>query len=102
MSEKITPKTFPKFTPNPLSVGMPAYLKDPKNYKKIQKALLETLSGKHTHSEMQSWASCVTCQKKARDLKEMMKGIGFRNFNQYLYWKKTMDIIINKKRDPIR
>ena len=101
----MTPKEaqkLPKFIPNSFSIGMAPHLKDPANYKKIQKALLNTLAGQHSHSEMAHWAVCKTCQSKTRDLKEMMKGLGFRSYGQYLFWKKTMEMVINPRRNPIR
>ena len=101
----MTPKEaqkLPRFTPNSFSIGMAPHLKDPKNYKKIQRALLDTLAGQHSHSEMAHWAVCKTCQSKAVNLKIMMKGLGFRSYGQYLYWKKTMEMILYPKRFPIR
>ena len=95
-------RNLPKYTPNPLFVGMPAYLKDPANFNKIQKALLETLATKHSHGEMTEWNKCLGCQIKFRNHAQLMRKLGFKSGKQYREWKKIMDIIINKKRNPLR
>lgn len=102
MSEKITPKTFPKYIPNLLLKDLPEFLKDPLNYNKIQKALLNTLAGQHSHSEMVTWANCINCQNKMRNHAELMRKFGFKTPQQYMAWKKIIASMINKKRASIR
>ena len=84
-----------------ITKDLPAYLKDPKNYFKIQRALLDTLKGKHSHSEVQSMANCTECTRKYLELREMKKKLGFKNPAQYFAWKKIMEIMIFDRKDPI-
>lgn len=68
--------------------GLPEYLKDPANYMKVKKALLETLASKHSHGEMSEWANCVQCQSKMHDHGMMMRSLGFTSAQQYMAWDK--------------
>ena len=95
----ITPSTFPKYTPNPLLIGLPAYLKESKNYDKIRRVILDAGATRHSHSEMLDWSACKTCQRKQWDRKETMKRLGFRSGVQYLEWRKVQEEI--KKRRGI-
>ena len=95
-------KNLPKFTPSPVLKGLPEYLKDPINYYKIRKKLLDALAGQHSHSEMQNWANCLTCSNKMVNFRETVKKLGFISPAQFMAWQKTMDLIINPRRVPIR
>ena len=68
--------------------SMPPHLKDPKNFEKIQRALLDTLAGRHSHAEVFDWAKCKTCMGKRRDHALMMRKLGFTSGAMYLVWKK--------------
>jgi hypothetical protein len=102
MIDNNQPKVFPKYTPNPLLRGLPQYLKDPKNYKKIQKTTINALAGTHSHGEIMEWAECFVCQKRFAERSGVMKKLGFQSPAQYLEWSKVMRIMINPKRVPIR
>lgn len=93
---KVTKETFPTYKPNPLLAGLPEYLKDPDNYPKVRKALLETLATTHSHSDILEWGSCVPCQRKLRDHAEMVRKFGFKSPAQYMEWQKVHETI--KKR----
>jgi|CXWL01.1.fsa_nt_gi hypothetical protein len=75
-------------TPKPnILTGLPAYLKDPGVYKKIQKASYEILGSICGHSEMSEWAMCVKCQKKGKDHADYLRKLGFTSPAQYYAWK---------------
>lgn len=93
-SLKQTPKV------HPLLAKMPKHLKDPGNYEKIQRALLETLASKHSHGEMAEWARCIPCQRKVEDHRNMMVGLGFDSPAHYRIWKKIHETI--RTRVPLR
>src|SRR3990167_7862683 len=101
MSEAPNPALFPKYTPNPIFNGLPVYLKDPKNYEKIQRALLDTLAGTHSHGEIETWANCLHCQIKLKNHGEMMRKLGFKSGKQYYAWKRVMHAMTSKGRDPL-
>jgi hypothetical protein len=94
-------RKLPKYTPNPIFADLPAKLKDPRNYEKVQRRLLETLATTHSHTDVEEWGRCFDCQKKVIDHKNMMQQLGFTSPAQYMAWKKTMDVIINHKRNPL-
>lgn len=88
MSE-IKPDTFPKQTANPILAGLPEHLKDPENYEKIRRALLETLASPHSHSDILAWYDCKNCKSKIRDHRLMMQKLGFQSPAQYMEWQKV-------------
>jgi two-component SAPR family response regulator len=96
MPEDITPDTFPKYQPNPLTVNLPDYVKDPANYEKIRKALLDCLATKHSHSDAEEWSKCTECMRQVEEHKLMMKKFGFTSPQQYKAWQKTHETIKKK------
>lgn len=100
----IKPDISLKKLPNPLLVGLPKHLKDPENYIKVQKALLETLAGRHSHGELIEWGNCITCQSKLEEHGLLMKRLGFKSPAQYMEWQKVMRIVLkmNTRRDKLK
>ena len=95
--------TFPKARGNPIFANLPVHLKDPKNFKKIQKLLVKELRVcKKSHSEISEYAMCVTCQRAFRNKGMAMKKLGFASAAQYMAWVKVHTKIedINKVRLP--
>lgn len=84
---------------SPTLAGLPEYLKDPKNYIKVQKALLETMSCSKSHSDPSEMFHCKQCTENMIKRRELMKKFGFKSPAQYLDWKKTHEEI--KKRMPL-
>lgn len=78
---------------HPLIAILPAYLKDPANYEKIQKVIFESFAGKHSHEEVIDWASCADCQKRFANRSFVLKKLGFKNPAQYMIWKKIHEHI---------
>lgn len=68
---------------------LPPYLKDPKNYMKIERALLECLSCRKAHSEPLEVANCKTCQTNLQKRRVMMGKFGFKSIEQFMAWRKT-------------
>lgn len=81
------PKLPNKIKPS-LTAMLPPHLKDPANYERIQKIIIETLGGTCSHGEIMQWANCVKCQKRFKERKNVLKKLGFKNPAQYLEWKK--------------
>jgi hypothetical protein len=94
----ITPNTFPNHKVSVLD-GLPEYLKEPKNYNKIKKALLETLATKCSHAEVIEMAECVKCTEKMMERRTMIKKLGFKSMPQYMQWQRTHEEV--KKRVPM-
>lgn len=76
--------------------GLPEYLKDPKSYMPVQKALLDTLSCGKLHSDPSQVFHCAKCSENMVRRRELMRKFGFRNAAQYMAWKKTHEEIKNR------
>lgn len=81
---------------NPIFKGMPAFLKDPKNFKNIQRRILETLATNHTHSELLDYASCHTCTDNMLKRRKLLRELGFKNPAQYRAWLRVHEEIKRK------
>ena len=97
----ITPKTFPKKTHSVLD-GIPAYLKDPANYDKVRKVILDSLAGNCSHGEMIEWAGCPKCQKRFAEKGQVIKKLGFRSMAQYMAWQRIHEEIKKLERVPLK
>lgn len=84
---------------HPLVATMPPHLKDPKNFNKIRKLILETLASTHSHGEVIEWAKCVGCQKRFAERGAVLRKLGFKSPAQYMVWKRIHTEI--KKLDPL-
>ena len=65
-------KKLPKFTPSPIFKGLPANLKDFKNYKDIEQRLRFAMVSDHKHKLVQDFMKCSRCQKKLQRKREIM------------------------------
>lgn len=81
---------------NLLLVGLPQYLKEPKNYLTVQKALLETLSCGKSHADPAEMLNCLKCGENMKKRRELMRKFGFKSPAQYMEWKKTHEEIKNR------
>lgn len=79
---------------NPLD-GLPEWLKDPKNYLPVQKALLETLNCGKLHSDPSASLKCKKCGENMMTRRRLMEKFGFKNSAQYMAWKKTHNELQN-------
>ena len=96
-------KKLPKYTPNPHTAHLEDYVKDPKNYYKIQRALLETLACNTSHADPAEMFNCLNCKRNTLERRRLMDKFGFHNSAQYMAWRRIMETIINppeKKKLP--
>lgn len=90
---------------NPLLDGLPEFLKEPKNYMKVQKALLDTLSCGKLHSDPLKMMECSKCTENMITRKKLMEKFGFGKeddvltLKRYMEWKKIHEEI--KRRMPL-
>ena len=96
----ITAKTFPKA--NRVTANMPEHLKDPANYQKIMKALLETLSCGKGHSDPLKMMECAKCTENMRTRKELMDRLGFKSPAQFMAWRKIMETMISRQEGTLK
>lgn len=69
--------------------SLPDYVKDPKNYQKIEKALLETMVCPKSHSDPIEMTKCKKCTENMLARRQLLKKLGFKHPSVYLAWKKT-------------
>ena len=74
--------------PHPIVSGMAPHLKDPKNYQKIRKVILNSLATKHSHSDISGWAGCSSCQMKFAGKSKLLKDLGFKSVAEYMVWQR--------------
>ena len=92
------PEIKPKL--NPLLANLPEYLKDPKNFKKVEMTIYDSLKGScSSHNDIAEWAGCAKCQMIFLNKAEVLKKLGFSSVPQYMAWKQIHQEII--KRVPL-
>jgi len=100
--KKLDLKNVPSLKPNPLFKELPESLKDPKNFKKIEKKLVAVLKTDHAHKTIKEFTTCAWCQDLVQKRQALMKEIGFKDYGQYIMWKKVMTIISKKQSFQLR
>ena len=81
---------------NPLVAMLPEYLKDPANYEKVQRLIVETLASNHSHGEVIEWAKCSKCQRRFAEKGQVLKKLGFVSSAQYMAWQRVHQEIRKK------
>lgn len=94
---KLSLKKTPKLPKNPVFKGMPEHLKNPDCYKEIESAFRMAMFSDHSHKTMKQFMGCKRCQAKVQKKRALIKEYGFVSFEQYLEWRKIMDIIVNQR-----
>ena len=94
---KFTQEQIGKAKVNPIFKGLSDELKDPKNFKKVEKKIANVMVSDHKHSTIKAFTNCIRCQNKLTKKRETIYKLGFKDINQYQNWKKIMGYIINKK-----
>jgi len=102
MITKEQAENLPKYTPSPMFKDLPDFVKDPKNFYTIENKLLKAIRSTCNHEEVVEWHKCKKCQKKVANRQQKMKEYGFTSPQQYFAWKQVMDIIVNKKKVPVK
>lgn len=99
----ITKDTFPVAPKtHPVLAGLPQYLKNPENYDKVRKTIIETLAGSCSHGEIIEWAGCAKCQRRFAEKGALIKKLGFKSMAQYLTWQKIHEEIRNMQRMSLK
>lgn len=95
--KKLDLTKVPKLKPNPIFKGLPDALKNPESFKRIEDSLRLAILSDHQHKSVKEYVECKRCAVKLQRRQDLMKEFGFRSVNQYLEWKKIMDIITKQK-----
>ena len=95
--DKFTQKQIEDAPANPIFEGLSDELKDPKKFKSIEKKIANTMVADHKHRTVKAFVNCKRCQARLKKKQELLKGLGFKDTQQYQMWKKVMSIISNKE-----
>lgn len=79
--------------------NLPDWVKHPKNFEKIQRALLETLTCGKIHSDPAQQLHCSKCSENMLERRKLMKQFGFKDASMYMEWRKRHEDI--KKMMPL-
>jgi len=82
---------------HPIFNNLPEKLKDSACYAEVETRLRNVMFSDHKHATVKGMVRCKRCRDKLQKRQQMMKEEGFESFQQYLEWKKIMNIIIAKK-----
>lgn len=95
------PKSLPKTLKVPITLALPKYLKDPANYDKINKFIIQSLASKHSHGEIVDWAKCAACQRRFAERSGVLKKLGFPSIRHYMAWKRIHEQMRSLVRDRL-
>ena len=76
---------------HPLLEMLPLHLKDPKNYFRIKKEILDTVLTNCGHDSITKMAECKKCSENMMKRRLLLKRLGFKNPQQYHMWQKIHD-----------
>lgn len=82
--------------PMPILKDLPDELKDSECFERIEKKIWLIMKSDHTHRKISAFNKCKKCQAKRVKRNDYIKDVGFKNYEQYLKWRKIMSIIRNK------
>ncbi len=99
---KLDLKGTEKLKPNPLFEGLDDSLKDPANFEATERKIINAVKTSHLHQTVKSYMNCKECQAKFRRRQRMVSDLGFKSLEQYLEWRKIMQIIRNKSNIQLR
>jgi len=88
---------WPELKENPSLAGLPDELKDPSCVKRVEREIQNASATGHKHRKPSEWLKCEHCQKKSKARKDKLRELGFKDYGQFLLWRKIQDIIINKR-----
>lgn len=78
---------------NPIFDGLPDELKDIECYESIEKDVAKIMLSDHKHRKVEVFAKCKRCQAKMDKRRAFIKDKGFKDYHQYVQWKKVMQFI---------
>lgn len=94
MEEPVILRQNQKSKLHPLLEMLPLYLKEPKNYLSIRKAIYETMATTCAHDSIAKMAECKKCSRNMMERRLLLKKLGFKNPQQYQAWQKIMEEIM--------
>lgn len=81
----------------PIFDGLPEALKDKNSYAGIERQIALVMYSDHKHASVKGFVRCKRCSAKIRQRRELLISLGFKGYEQYLQWRRVMEIITNEK-----
>ncbi len=78
---------------NPALENIPDELKSIKGFEELEKKLARIMFSDHKHSKVVSFEKCKRCGDKILKRRAELVKIGFKDYSQYLTYKKVMNLI---------
>lgn len=100
MKKKDVEKLLKGLKPHPVFLSLPEELKDQACYAGIEERVAKAMFSDHKHKTIKAFVACKRCSEKLTRRRALLTEIGFKSTEQYLEWKRVMDIIINDR--PIK
>ncbi len=91
-----------KLKKRPVLKYLPTHLKDPKCFEEIEKQLSDIMKSEHSHKSVKEFVRCKECVDRRQKRTDTMKELGFKSINQFLEWRKIMQIIKAKANFQVR
>lgn len=84
-----------KYKQHPQLKGIPDELKEIKKYREIEKKYATIMLTSHKHKTPATFAKCEECSKKVIERREYITNLGFKDYTQFMLYRRVMGIIIN-------
>jgi len=82
---------------NPAFKDMPDSLKDVDRYDEVVEKIAKVMHSDHTHRKVIAFTKCKQCAKKMERRRRVLKDLGFKDYQQYLSWRKVMQLLKNSQ-----
>lgn len=84
-----------KYKQHPKLKGIPDDLKEVKKYREVEKTYASIMLTSHKHRNPKSFAACDDCSKKMEERRAYVKSLGFKDYEQFMLYRRVMGLIIN-------
>lgn len=84
-----------KYKQHPQLKGIPDELKEIKKYREVEKKYASIMLTSHKHRNPKAFAECEECSKKVTERREYILSLGFKDYAQFMLYRRVMGLIIN-------
>lgn len=81
--------------------GIPDDLKSLTAFDELEQRLAKVMFSDHKHVKVKSFVNCKRCSQKMLKRREEIKKVGFKDYEQYLIYKKVMGIIKDGQKETV-
>ena len=84
-----------KYKQHPMLKDIPDALKDIERYKEVEKEFASIMLTSHKHKTPAGMMACAECSKKVKERREYLIKLGFKDYGQFMLYRRVMNMIIN-------